>query len=480
MKDAAAVAFFVLILFAHSDSAVAFESQAREAKAPTAKASTGEERAGRKYIVWPLVFVEETPSWRQFSFVPIYVTRETADDAEKRVQILWPLFLYRRFELDVKVHLFPLVSYWRDVYLYEDAEERDFDYMVLPFFFGGTSSEGESYFAFFPLFGTLRDYFGRDEIRFLLFPLYLDYSKNSFYQRNFLWPVLSFSSGGGYDGFRFWPFYGYIAKEGEYHNKFILWPFYHSQQFDLDKEQTGRRRLVLPFYAMEESQRRSYRAVLWPFFAHEHNFSQNYERYSVPWPFVIVTRGDTYETRLWPIYGRKRTSESERNFILWPLWRQNEFVLDHGVKRNETILMPFLFRSRIIDSESIREEKVRFWPLWRSQRFEDGSSEFRMFSFLWFDDERGFESHYAPLWTIYERSSSPDDTRHVRMLWGLVRHDRTSEGARTHVPLLFTRTRDIGRDVEETEILKGLIAIRNEAGVRNLRVLYGIRVPLGR
>ena len=442
----------------------------------SAQPTSGEEVPSRDYVVWPLVFREETPSWRQFSFIPIYVHRRTTDDYENRVQMVWPIFLYKRFDRDMTIHLFPFFWYWRDVYAYKGGEERDFDYMMLPFVFGGGSSERGRYFALFPLYGTLRGYFGRDRVRFILFPLYMDYLKNEFYQRNYLWPVLSFSEGGGYNGFRFWPFYGYIRKEGEYRKKFVLWPFFHSQEFDLDKEQTGRRMLILPVYAMEESRRRDYHSILWPFFSREEDYVQNYKQYTAPWPFVVVARGDIYKNQYWPFYGYEKKEDSETTFIAWPFWRQREYELSNDLKRQEVSLLPFLSRNRLYDSEGVKEEKSRFWPLWRSRRFEDGSSDFRIFSLLWFDDERGFERQYAPLWTVFERKDLPNGERDTRALWGLIHQERSSTRSEMSVPLIFKQIRDSERDFSETTILGGLFSAKSEMGDVERRILYVIKL----
>ncbi len=477
LRSAAILLVLAGVVFSHPNLSIASENGTAEIGTPSSESAADDGRGARRYLVWPLVFVEEAPSWKQFSLIPIYVDREATDASERRIQILWPLFLYRRFDQDIKIQFFPFFYYWRDVFSYEKGEERDFDYMVLPFVFGGASSEGETYFALFPLLGTLKEYLGRDEIRFVLFPLYMDYSKNEMHQRNFIWPILSFSEGGGYNGFRFWPFYGRFEKTGEYANKFVLWPFYHNQTFDLDKEQSGRRTLILPLYGMEESRRRSYRSVIWPLFSHEKNYVQNFEQRSVPWPFVVIARGDVHNTQVWPFYGYRQTSDSTNKFVLWPFWRHREFELDENTRKRELFLVPFLSRIQTCGPEGIREQKLRFWPLWRHRLFEDGSTELNVLSLLWFDDERGFERQYSPLWTLYKRRSIGDGSRDIRALWGLIHHEHTPSRSKTHVPLFFSRTRDAERDVRETEILKGLFAVRNEAGERDVRLLYVIHVP---
>jgi hypothetical protein len=454
---------------------------AEEAALHPAQHEEKRERAERRFVFWPFVFVDETTEWRQFSLIPLYVERATADDSEKRVQFLWPIFLYNRSEQDIGIRVVPFFAYSKNVYAYKDGTEYDVDYMLFPFVYGSDSSEEEGSFALFPVAGKFKDFLGRDEISFFLFPLYMRYSRGELRQRNYLWPVLSFSEGGGYTGFRLWPLFGYFEESGVYRNKFVLWPIYHEQNFDLNKEQSGRRVLVFPIYAREDSRFRRYRSILWPFFAHELNHAANYEKYSVPWPFIVVTRGDVYRTQLWPLYGFSRTEDMETRFVLWPFWRRRDYVLDEDSKMRETLLMPFLSSKTIYsDSEGIRERKVRLWPLWRFRRFEDGSTRFRMLSLLWFDDERGFERQYSPLWTIYERETVPGGASRTSALWGLFRHSRDANRSETRVPLLFSRVEDTELGIEETKILGGLFSAGREGETRRLQVLYFINLSPGR
>jgi len=465
------VAFFLALTILLSP---AFASAAEEEAGISPVVSAQENSApARNYIVWPLVYVDETVEWRQSSFIPFYVEREAADDSEKRVQFLWPIFLYRRSERDVSVRVVPFFTYWKDVYAYTDGEEYDTEYMLFPFIYGSDSSEEGRSFALFPIGGKLRNFLGRDEIGFFLFPLYLEYRKGELYQRNYLWPILSFSEGGGSKGFRLWPLYGYSERPGEYRSEFALWPIYSRQKFDLDKEQAGERVLIFPIYAREDSRAKHYRSVLWPFFGYERNFAGNFEERSAPWPFIVITRGDVYGTRLWPLYGFRKTEDSQTRFLLWPFWRKSEYAIDEELKIHETLLVPFWSsRSEIYGSGEIRVHRTRFWPLWRFRRFEDGSTRLRVLSLLWFNDERGFERQYSPLWTIYERETAPGGAGRASAFWGLYRRNSGGGRSEARVPFLFSRTIDSERDLEETKIFGGLLATTKRDGKRRLRLFH--------
>jgi hypothetical protein len=473
------MAFVILLVFI-SISTPAFAEETEEAETEqTASdcASLEEDRPDRRYIAWPLVFSDETPEWSQFSFVPFYVARETVDGSEERSQFLWPMYMHRRSGQDVSTRIFPLYTYRRDVYAYSDGERYNMKYMLFPFVFGGDSTEDGRYFAFFPFGGEIKNFLGRDEISFALFPLYMRHSKGEMAQRNYLWPVLSFSQGGGYDGFRFWPFYGYMEREGQYRNEFIMWPIYGRQRFDFHREQSGERMMVLPFYAREDSRSKRYRAVLWPFFSHERNYARNFEERAMPWPFIVIARGDFHRTQIWPFYGYTRAGSEETRFFLWPIgrWRQYEKGSQNGetTSVSETSIMPFVFsRTEKNASGEVTKHKERIWPLWRLNREGDGSTRLRMLSLFWFADERGFERQYSHLWTIYEREQEPGGDSKVRALWGLFRRERCGSRSETRIPLLFSRVSDSANGASETKVLGGLIAGINEGGKRRLKLFH--------
>ncbi len=436
----------------------------------------GSEDDTLKFSIPPFLSIRETDEWREFSFVPFYFKRETADDSEKRHQFLWPFFLYKRYDRDLTVRVLPVYTYWRDIYEYRDGEEYESYYMLFPFLYGGYSSEYGKSFALFPIYGDLNNFLGRDEIRFRLFPLYMEYSKNELHQRNYLWPVLSFSDGGDYNGFRFWPLYGKFERKGEFRNEFWLWPIFHRQTFNLDTDQIGRRILILPFYAGEDSTRRRYRSVLWPFFTREQNFARDFEQYSAPWPFIVMEKGSRYRNQIWPLYGFRKTEDSQTRFLLWPFWQQREYGLGDESKVKEARLLPFWSSETEFSGSREVRHKSRFWPLWRFRRAEDGSTRLRLLSLLWFDDEIGFDRHYAPLWTIYKRETDGDGASCASALWGLYRRADTPVSSESRIPLLYSSIKDEEESLRETKILGGLFGARTEGEQRSIRILYFLQM----
>ncbi|RJP24981.1 MAG: hypothetical protein C4520_03110 [Candidatus Abyssobacteria bacterium SURF_5] len=445
---------------------------------PTQAPAQTEEEVIQRYFLWPLVSVEESPEWRQFAARPLYVERTHKDQSRKRVQVLWPLYVFRRDGKDVTIRIFPLFTYWRDVYEFMNEDESNMQYMLFPIIFRGKSTEAGDYFALFPVGGKLKHFLGRDEIVFVLFPLYFSYQKGELRQRNYVWPVLSFSGGGDYSGFRLWPLYGQFQKEGEYRSEFILWPIYNHQEYDLDKEQPGERLLIFPLYAREDNRRRHFRAYLWPFFTFEENFAANFTERATPWPFVVRTQGENVDRRqFWPLYGRVTTEDSETQFIAWPLWHRRADEAEGDPKTIQKSLMPFYASTTKFSPETneVMFQKTRVWPLWRSFRYEDGSSYSRALSLLWFDDVQGFERQYSPLWTVYERAETPDGETRTYALWRLFQRVETPGKTKINIPLLYNYQQNLEQDTEHVKILGGLFGTSREGNQRDFQVLYLLR-----
>lgn len=470
------VAFSLLFLFAVTLGGASYAEEISEGSVSSESLASGQDDEVIQTGLWPLLVWESAASWERSAFRPFYVEWETTDGLEKKVHFLWPIYSHRRSDEDLSIRIVPVYTYWKNVYSYEDSHEYETQYMLFPFVFGGTSTEEDGYFAVFPIGGNIKHFLGRDDIRFVLFPLYMEYDKDELRQRNYLWPVLSFSDGGNYSGFRVWPLYGRLEKKGEYRRMFALWPFYHYHEFNLDKEQSAERLFVLPFYAKEDSSRRRYRSVLWPFFSWEENYARNFEERSTPWPFIVIARGDFHRTQYWPFYGFRKSSDIESRFILWPFWQRRFYEMERNLTRSETWLLPFWFsKTERGEAGEVITHKTRCWPLYRFRRFEDDATHFRMFSLLWFEDESGFELQYSPLWTIYEQESRPDGTGYVYALWRLYRREYTETGTETRIPFVFSSKHE--EKFQETTVFGGLVGTKREEEKRMLRLLYFWEIP---
>src|SRR5262249_39180696 len=137
-----------------------------------------------------------------------------------------------------------------------------------------------NYTALFPIYGHFKYRFLRDDIRFLLFPLYAKTRKRDVVTANYLYPFFHLRHGDGLSGWQFWPVVGHerkspgsrtnVADEVEVvpgHDKwFTLWPFIFNEHTGLGTTNPASLHTVLPLYSQFRSANRDATSVLWPFF----------------------------------------------------------------------------------------------------------------------------------------------------------------------------------------------------------------------
>lgn len=368
-------------------------------------------------------------------------------------EYLWPLYARREFK-DEKS--------WRALIL---LTGRTFDrempegrrhLWVMPFWFSGKSADGESYAALFPLGGTLREFLGRDEAWFVLFPLYAESRVNDLETRSVLWPLISSTHGTGVSRARFWPFYGVSEREDEYRRKFVLWPFWTSAEF-YDPRQEGSAWMLFPLISRGQggpdgSQKSLY--LIPPLFRFSSNAVEKVT--NCPWPFLQFREGPVNKTYFWPVYGTKESDVYRSRFFLWPfIWSTRSERPEEICRRFMTV--PFIYSEKrcYAGAEEPGLSYFRFWPLLSHER--DGDDwRFRMFELWPFGRSGPIERNYAPLWAPYVRGSHDGEYRH-RVLWGWL-YDAQSEGADS-----------------EWNLLKGLAGYKVESGRRTAKVLWFIK-----
>jgi len=84
---------------------------------------------------------------------------------------------------------------------------------LFPIYFQQRSPDpGLNYTAVVPFYGRLENRLFRDEIRFVLFPLYGQSRKKDVVTDNYLYPFFHVRHGDALQGWQFWPLAGYDTK----------------------------------------------------------------------------------------------------------------------------------------------------------------------------------------------------------------------------------------------------------------------------
>ena len=112
-------------------------------------------------------------------------------------------------------------------------------FTLFPLYFQQRSPDpNENYTALVPFYGHLKNRLFRDEIFFVMFPIYSETRKRDVVTDNYLYPFFDLRHGDGLHGWQFWPLVGTEHKDvttqtngfGEIetiggHDKFFaLWP----------------------------------------------------------------------------------------------------------------------------------------------------------------------------------------------------------------------------------------------------------------
>ena len=142
----------------------------------------------------------------------------------------------------------------------------------------------------------------------------------------------------------------------------------------------------------------------------------------MPWPFYQTL--DTAEEKVrhfWPFYRHAAYKGDESTHILWPLFEHStvETAKSRTVRRRYLLIFS---RETVYSREGDGEwrEKsdfVRLWPLFSRESNAERDC-LRTLELNPFRYSGGIERNWAPFWTLYERTLTPESSRHDA-LWGV-------------------------------------------------------------
>ncbi|MFH0787842.1 MAG: hypothetical protein V2B13_09550 [Pseudomonadota bacterium] len=418
----------------------------------------------------PFYSQSESPEEREWTFRPFFSYRENLKDQTEELEYLYPLGRYRKTAEGKLYRFIPFYSSFRPAQEKEAGDKKE-NVDLFPFFWG-KDKDGESYGGLFPLGGEFRGRFARDEIQFVLWPIYTRIREGETQTVNILWPIFSITSGGNRTGFRVWPFYGEEKQvgEGAYQKTFFLWPVGHYQQRYLDTDHPKTYFYLFPLYLSEQSPNEHKTIFLWPFFNFYSEDRFNYFQVDFPWPIVQYARGEKTEAlKLWPLITYRKTDQREKMSLLWPLFIQEK---EEDEERDE-VLNRFLYVSKFhqvyFKKEDRWERVTRLWPFFRYAEDGRGMVHF-FFPAVMPADWEGLERHYGMLFRIYEYYQDGKGKEVSKFLWGLYYHQRQKDLDRIEISFLFTYLKE--KERFRLSFLKGLLGYYRDGPKRQLKLLY--------
>ncbi|HZF01492.1 MAG TPA: hypothetical protein VE344_06295 [Methylomirabilota bacterium] len=398
----------------------------------------------RTEILGPLFYHQQDNSEKTWALPPLF-----SDDVDPVVEsreddFLYPLLTYERFGTQHR---------WQLIQLFATSGGADPDnsikgrVTIFPFYFQQRSTNPEkNYTALIPFYGHLKNRLLRDEIFFVMFPVYGESRKRDVVTDNYLYPFFHLRHGDGLHGWQFWPIIGAEHKivttstnnfgdmeiVGGHDKYFFLWPVHFRQNNGIGTDNPEKIRTDWPLYNILRSPKRDSTSVLWPFFNWIDDREKKYREWEGPYPFVVVARGEgKTTTRVFPLFSRAHSDTFESDFYLWPLYKYNG-LHSGALDRRRTRILLFLFQNTADKNKETGAEKRRIdlWPLFVYHRDFNGNNRLQVIAPVesMVPDNRGIERNWSPLWSVWRSENNvKTGASSQSLLWNFYRHEKTPE-----------------------------------------------------
>jgi len=345
--------------------------------------------------------------------------------------VVWPLGTFHRDREQ---------AWWRFLLAYgsDDDLTRDesaWKFALLPLWFQGRRRLGEEYWALFPIHGHLPHLALMDDIDFTLFPFYFNYKVNGIERVYTPWPFYSRLTENQHmreEGvFPLWC--RQVNTKRQTDRRYAFWPFWTSAVYNGERN-PGSSFLLFPLYGEVNRSNETQRLVLPPFFSYARTDSS--ERWRMPWPFcqthetwATATTKPSLKRSYWPFYGDVTGEGDRRWYAAWPLmWHASSESKNRRAER--TRFFPFYAHETVCKTDKSgteyeAERYTRFWPFYAREQTPE-RMRLRALELNLIRYSGGVERNWAPFWTLYERTCTPDGTARHDLLWGLIQWTTTN------------------------------------------------------
>ncbi|HEY1719529.1 MAG TPA: hypothetical protein VGH42_14710 [Verrucomicrobiae bacterium] len=396
----------------------------------------------RTEAVGPFFYDQQTDSEKTRAIPPLLSYDADPATESKEFDLLYPLLTYESYGNEYRWQFFQLLAFSGGENPQDSSEKR---FTIFPLYFQQRSPDtNENYTALVPFYGHLKNRLFRDDIYFVMFPIYSETRKKDVVTDNYLYPFFHFRHGDGLRGWQFWPLvgeehkvvttttngFGDVAIVGGHDKFFALWPFYFKNDVGIGTDDPEKSCGVLPFYAQTRSPLRDSTSALWPFFTWIDERGKKYHEWQGPWPFVIFTRGEGKTTsRVWPLFSQSHNNEMESDSYFWPLYQFHRLHADPLDQRRTRVLF-YLYEDTVEKNTETGAEKRRvdMWPFFTWHRDFNGNSRLQILALIEpvLPGNRGVERNWSPLWSLWRSENNPKTGAGSRsLLWNLYRRDTT-------------------------------------------------------
>ncbi len=368
-------------------------------------------------------------------------------------------------------------------------------FIGFPFFYAGRDINSNKYFAVFPIGGSIHEFLGRDEIDFVLFPLYASSSVKDVKTHDILWPIVSWTKGGDVSRFRIFPFYGQSKNKERWTKRFVLWPLWTSVRYEYP-DQKGSGFILFPLYGQTKVKGKKSWTFLPPLFKMARGGKNNMELH-FPWPIVQYRSiGLDKKFYIWPLWGKKTVGPLRSSFVLWPIIGL-EKTQNKDTVSSKFRLLPLFYHEKVLvknkqaeagvegntpagaEKEKVRERYFKFWPLFSYNRVEEDVS-FQTLALWPLKRTQSIERNWAPIWSLYSHKRAGNNVED-EVLWGLFRRysDGAGDGRVSLFPLFSSERSAKENGQREWNFLLGLAGYKREGLQKTYKLLYVIKWHTG-
>jgi hypothetical protein len=397
----------------------------------------------REEAASPLYYWQNTDGATQMGLPPFFCQTITPDVEWSEWEVFYPVIDYRRFGSEYRLQIVEFLSFSGG----NTERERGVERLTLfPIYFQQRSTNTNlNYTAVVPFYGELKNRLFRDDIKFVLFPLYSETRKRDVVTDNYLYPIFDLRHGDHLTGWQVWPLTGVEHKtptshtnnmgeveiDGGYDQFFALWPFYLTGRSGIGTTNPATTLTILPFFNRLRSPSRDTTSYGWPIGCTSiDDREQQYIEHDVLWPFIVRARGSKQVTRDFPFYSRAHNRSLESDFYAWPIYKFNRLE-SPPLDRTRTRILFFLY-SDIVEKNTQSGEfkrRVDFWPFYTFHRDMDGNQRLQVLALLepLFPNNRSVTREYSHLWSFWraEHNVRTGDASQS-LLWNLYRRETTA------------------------------------------------------
>jgi len=398
----------------------------------------------RKEAAGPFFYWEQKEAQLQYAVPPLFSYTKDPDTESQEFDFLYPIMTYDRFGSEYRFQWFQIFSFSGGK---DQAAVKTDKMALLPFFSWQRSLDtNQNATALWPLYGTMKNRYFRENIKFVLWPLYVETQKKDVHTYNYALPFFHRRTGDGLSGWQFWPLAGYeekklttqtnhldeVAVVGGHKKLMIAWPFFFEQKTGLGTENPQTNHVFLPLYSFQRSPQRDSTTVLWPFITYTDDRARKYREIDAPYPLVMFARGEgKYGNRIWPLFSHVTNANLRSEFYLWPLYKFNGFRSD-AVERERTRIALFLYSDMVQRQPGQKPSFQRsdLWPLFTARKEANGNERLQLLAPLepMIPNSKSVERNFSPIWSIWRSETNPSKglSSHS-FLWNLYRFEKAPQ-----------------------------------------------------